>query len=81
MKSWLLLACISFALVGCVNADGTQGEVGSLAWFDTASPEQIMEHFTKKCEGYGFKRGSVNMAQCVADENRSIRSIRANFFN
>ncbi|WP_144055579.1 hypothetical protein [Octadecabacter antarcticus] len=81
MNSRILVVFISLFLAACANPDGTHGEVGSLAWFDTASQEQIIEHFTRKCEGYGFERGSVDMAQCIADENRSVRSIRADFFN
>jgi hypothetical protein len=70
-----------FFVSGCTNPDGTSGEVGSLAWFDTASPEQVMEHYIQKCEGYGFRRGTEGMANCVAEENRSIRKMRSDFFS
>ena len=78
MRMQLLVSLLLIA--ACANPDGTHGEVGSLAWFDSASQEQISEYFTQKCEGYGFRRGTNEIAQCIAEENRSIRHIRANFF-
>lgn len=77
MQARIALLCI--ALAGCT---GTQGETflgrpGSPAWFATAAPETIAAYFVTRCQTYGFKPGTVEMAQCVQQEAGQSRNRNA----
>lgn len=61
----------ALALAGCQN--GGVGLAESPAWFMTASQEQQMAYFGKRCAGYGVKPGTPEMTQCLMDESRSAR--------
>lgn len=71
MNKYLLIAAL-FGLAGCQN--GGIGMAESPAWFATATPEQQMAYFSKRCAAYGFKAGSTEMAQCLMIESRSSRN-------
>ncbi|WP_455296463.1 hypothetical protein [Brucella pituitosa] len=71
MKKYMFIAAI-FSLSGCQN--GGIGMAESPAWFATATPEQQMAYFSKRCSAYGFKAGSTEMAQCLMIESRSSRN-------
>jgi hypothetical protein len=68
MKNWKLFP---FALVvGCTSVDSGNGDVvtGSPAWFATASPEAITNHFRKQCVFYGYMPGTPEIASCIQRE-------------
>lgn len=65
----------ALALAGCQN--GGVGMAESPAWYATASQEQQMAYFSKRCGAYGFKPGTNEMAQCLMSESQSSRG-RAN---
>jgi len=71
MKKIALIAGL-MALAGCQN--GGIGMAESPAWFATATPEQQMAYFSKRCAAYGFKLGTNEMAQCLMLETRSSRN-------
>jgi len=58
----------SLLLFGCGPA-----EVGSLAWFEAAPQAERVAYFQGVCEGYGFKKNTDEMANCVAREIDSAR--------
>ncbi len=64
-----LLSLLAFS--GC-NSGGI-GMVGSPAWFMSTTPEQRAEYFTKTCQSYGFKPGTVEIAQCIQSETNTAR--------
>lgn len=65
----LLIAAV--ALAGCQN--GGIGMAESPAWFMTATQEQQIAYFSKRCAAYGVKPGTPEMTQCLMDESRSAR--------
>lgn len=76
---------ILLVLSGCTGVDGEHyvGAPGSRAWFATASPDTVAAYFGQRCAAYGFKPGTVEMAQCIENEaqakqhNNTIRSVAA----
>lgn len=76
MRKFLPLLVI---IAGCT---GTQGETylgrpGSPAWFATAAPETIADYFIRRCQSYGFRMGTLEMAQCVQSEAGATRNRNA----
>lgn len=67
-----LAALAVLALAGCQG--GGIGRPGSPAWNVTTSPEQQAAYYRKQCVNYGFKPGTVEMAQCVQMEAVSTRN-------
>jgi hypothetical protein len=49
------------------NPDGTTafGTKGSPAWFMTATPEAIRNHYQTSCQGYGYMQGTADMTHCI----------------
>ena len=43
-------------------------EVGSNAWFRTAANHEKKSFFQFNCEGYGFKKGTKAMLECIQRE-------------
>lgn len=72
MNKLILLALAPMALWGCANPDGTYGEVGSLAWFNSAAPAAKKAYYEKQCASYGFKPGTDGMAQCKQREVMAV---------
>lgn len=68
------------ALASCQNSDGTYGQVGSVAWLESASQSQRMNHFTGLCIGYGFKEGTADMARCIQEEAGRARVSIADYY-
>lgn len=71
------LALLSLlALTACTGAAGETyiGQPGSPAWFATADKTTIAAFFVDRCTSYGFKPGTVEMAQCVQQESNGQRS-------
>lgn len=68
-----------WALAGCTGVDGEKylGRPGSPAWFATASPNTQASYFRDRCATYGFKPGTVEMAQCIQAEAGSSRQTAA----
>lgn len=62
----------ALALAGCQN--GGVGMAESPAWYATASQEQQIAYFSKRCSAYGFKPGTNEMAQCLMTESQTSRS-------
>jgi hypothetical protein len=54
-------------LAACENPDGSIGRPESPIWHSGTPQEIKMEYFTKKCEGFGFQRGTTDMANCLKD--------------
>ena|SRR5690554_5368024 len=69
MKPMLCVALL--VLAGCQN--GGIGRAESPAWFMTATPEQQLAYFSKRCASYGFKPETNEMANCIMAESRSSR--------
>ena len=64
------LCCISsFSVFGC-SKDGKLGVEGSPAWHNRVSAAEKAAYFGKACSSYGFKSGTPEMAQCIAQETR-----------
>lgn len=66
----LLPAVILVLVAGCTGV----GMQGSPAWLATASPETQAEYFRKRCVSYGFRPGTVEMAQCIQTESQGARN-------
>lgn len=69
MKRFITLAVLS-AVAGCTGVEGETylGRPGSPAWFSTASPATIADHFSRLCAAYGFRPGTPEMASCIQKE-------------
>lgn len=72
MKNLLVVLAGVATLSGCQN--GGIGMAESPAWYMTATPEQQMAYFSKRCAAYGFKKNTNEMAQCLMIESRSSRN-------
>ncbi|MAI57582.1 MAG: hypothetical protein CML56_01105 [Rhodobacteraceae bacterium] len=46
-------------------------EVGSNAWFRTASDLEKKSYLQFSCEGYGFKKGTNAMLECIQRESNA----------
>lgn len=70
-----LLLGAAFLVSACQGPDGTThlGMPGSPAWMATASQATKMAHYRGQCEGYGFKAGTSQMAQCMQMEAISTK--------
>lgn len=66
MKPALLLPLALLAACS-QNPDGSTafGVTGSPAWFLTASPEAITEHYRGRCQSYGHQPGTDGMLRCI----------------
>ncbi|MDA8987532.1 hypothetical protein N9H06_05330 [Planktomarina temperata] len=64
-----LVGCLAIGtmLSGCENADGSKGEIEGPIWHKYTPQHIKMEYFRKKCEGFGFTRGTEAMATCLKD--------------
>lgn len=70
----ILLA--GLALAGCQS--GGIGMPGSPAWHVTTSPTQQASYFGERCESYGFRPGTTDMAYCIQNEAGSSRNRASN---
>lgn len=75
MKLRTAVALVSILLAGCQS--GGIGMPGSPAWHATTSPTQQAAYFGERCETYGFRPGTTEMAYCIQNEAGSSRN-RAN---
>jgi hypothetical protein len=50
------------------------GQVGSPAWFRSASPATKLKYFNGVCRAYGFTENTPQMAQCIQNETNAIKS-------
>jgi len=73
--SLALLPLIAVAS-GCTGSTGETylGRPGSPAWFATAAPQTIADYYAQQCASYGFKPGTVEMAQCIQSEAQGGRN-------
>lgn len=69
-------ALISVLLAGCQS--GGIGMPGSPAWHVTTSPTQQAAYFGERCETYGFRPGTTEMAYCIQNEAGSSRNRASN---
>ena len=69
MKKIILLASI-IGLSGCQSV----GMVGSPLWHMTTSKNDKIAAYRETCVGYGFVRGTPEMAQCISTESRDSRA-------
>src|SRR5690606_2152755 len=60
-----------FTFAGCQH--GGVGMAESPAWFATATTEQQIAYFSKRCAAYGFQPNTNEMAQCLMSESQSSR--------
>jgi hypothetical protein len=71
MKKIIILAAM--VLSGC-DADGNLGSEGSGFWHDRTTIAEKVKYFKPTCIAYGFKEGSAELNQCVADEIRASKA-------
>jgi hypothetical protein len=71
MKKIIILAAM--VLSGC-DADGNLGSEGSGFWHSRTTTAEKVQYFKPTCIAYGFKEGSAELNQCVADEIRASKA-------
>ena len=69
MKKVILTMLMPIFVLAC-DKDGNLGQEESPAWHKRVSTEKKIEHFTPKCVGYGYKKGTPEFRQCVVNEIR-----------
>ena len=57
-----------------ITACQSVGMKGSPLWHMTASQEEKIAAYRDTCISYGFKYGTPEMSQCIAQESRDSRS-------
>ena len=72
-KLSLFILPAMLVLSGC-DADGNLGMEGSPAWFNRTTPQEQAAYFSSICQGYGIRRGTRQMTECIAEESRSARA-------
>ena len=72
IRKLALLTLTAFTL-GCAE-DGGLGVEGSPIWFSRTSAAEQAAYFGRICAGYGFRQGTPEMAQCIANESRAARA-------
>jgi hypothetical protein len=70
-----LLLLAALVVAGCTGSQGETylGLPGSPAWFATASSQTVADYYGQRCVSYGFKPGTVEMAQCIQSEAQGGR--------
>ncbi|MDH7790734.1 hypothetical protein QBD00_001638 [Ochrobactrum sp. AN78] len=76
MKKTFILIAVLLGVSGCQS--GGVGMPESPMWFLTATPEQQIAYYSKRCSAYGFKAGTPEMAQCIMTESRSSKDRASN---
>lgn len=66
MKEIMLLVGLTF-IAGC-DSSGNLGQEESPAWHSRTSVAEKVAYFKPKCEAYGFKDGTTEMANCLRAE-------------
>jgi hypothetical protein len=66
----LVIGTFVTAVTGCQ----TVGRVGSPLWHMTATDQEKLATYTNTCVGYGFVKGTPEIAQCIAQESRDSRA-------
>lgn len=69
LKTITIGLCV-LAVTGCQ----TVGRVGSPLWHMTATDQEKIATYTQTCVGYGFVKGTPEIAQCIAQESRDSRA-------
>jgi hypothetical protein len=70
LHSAIVLACITVSLSGC----NTLGSRGSHLWHITASDSEKYQFFESQCTKYGFRKGTPEMSNCIANEWRDSKN-------
>ena len=69
-------ALLPIALVTSCTAPGSEATgpaPGSVAWYETASPQQVANHFRVQCVAAGYMPGTPEIAECIKREAKAAR--------
>ncbi len=57
------------------------GCAGSTAWLATATPEELVAHYSPKCEAFGFTFGTEGFANCIQQQIANDQNKNAQLAN
>lgn len=71
--AWALLPLALVAACTAVRSEANGPTPGSAAWYETASRQQITNHFRGQCVAFGYLPGTPEMAECIGREASAAR--------
>lgn len=74
MKRIIILAATTGVLASCGGDGAGIGRSESKVWHMTASAEEKFAYFENQCLGFGFKKGTPEIAQCIQNQSNQSRS-------
>lgn len=73
MRKVAIVSVCALVLSGCGGTGSGVGMKESPIWHMSASAEEKLNYFTQQCLGFGFKKNTPEMAQCIQNQSNQSR--------